>query len=95
MKHHLNYIILHDGKNYHLFERLGKDIPFEAYNTEKAIVSSDSLDEILKNQKRFLSKSWGSLPKNLGKSKLKSLGISEIPRWDIEEKPYEVMLNGS
>ena len=94
MKHHLNHIILHDGKSYHLFERMGKNVPFEAYNPEKSIFSSSNLEEVLENRGEISSKSLGSFPENLGKSKLKSLGISIPPRWDVEEKPYEVVFNG-
>jgi len=105
MKHHLNHIILHDGESYHLFERLGKDVPFEAYNPEKSIFSSSNLGEVLEFPSKFGNdfpenlgksnlKSLGSFPQNLGKSKLKSLGIFIPPRWDIEEKPYEVVFNG-
>lgn len=94
MKHHLNHIILHDGESYHLFERMGKNVPFEAYNPEKSIFSSSNLGEVLENRGEISSKSLGSFPENLGKSKLKSLGISIPPRWDVEEKPYEVVFNG-
>ena len=94
MKQHLNYIILHDGSIYHLFERLGKDVPLDAYNPENSIFSSENLEEVLENRGEVSSKSWGSLPENLGKSKRKSLGIPKIGRWEIEEKPYEVMFNG-
>ena len=93
MKHHLNHIILHDGESYHLFERMGKNVPFEAYNPEKSIFSSSNLEEVLENRGEISSKSLGSFPENLGKSKLKSLGIFIPPRWDIEEKPIEAMFN--
>lgn len=31
----LNYVVLYDGSFYRVFERLGKNVPFSAYNTEK------------------------------------------------------------
>lgn len=81
MKHHLNHIILHDGTMYHLFERMGKNVPFEAYNPEKSIFSASSLEEVI------------NFPQNVDDSDVKSSGIFIPPRWDIEEKPYEVMFN--
>lgn len=94
MKHHLNYIILHDGKMYHLFERM-RDVPFEAYNPEKSIFSSENLEEVLENRREVLknprevsSKFREVPPENLGKSE--NLGV---PRWQIEESPYEVVFN--
>lgn len=96
MKHsRLNHIIIFDKKTelYYLFERMGKKVPLEAYNKDKALASSDSKTDLLKNPNRFASKSWGSLGENLGKSKLKTLKIPYVHRWDIEEKPYEVVFN--
>ena len=63
----LNYVILHDGVDYFIAERLGKDIPFEAYNKERNLGVGSSVDECLEN--------------------------SQIPVWEVELKPYEVMLN--
>ena len=48
MKHErLNFIILSDGSMKYLFERLGKNVPFEAYNPNHAICSGTSVEEIL------------------------------------------------
>ena len=44
-KHHLNYIVLHDGTYYYVFERLGKDVPFDAYNPMKHMGKGSSYDE--------------------------------------------------
>lgn len=49
MRVHLNYIILSDGVLYYLFERLGKDTPFSAYNRRLALATGESVDEILEN----------------------------------------------
>jgi hypothetical protein len=68
-------------------------VPFEAYNHQKPLASSDSLSEILKKQNQFHSKSLGSLGENLGKSKLKTLGIRNVAKWEVEEKPIEVVFN--
>lgn len=76
-RQHLNYIILHDGIKYYLFERLGKQVPFSAYNKSKSLKIGDSVDEIL-------GKSVIDNPEKLGKS---------IPRFEIEEDPYEVIFN--
>lgn len=46
MKH--NHIILHDS-NYYVFERLGKDVPFEAYNQENHLGKGETLDEVIEN----------------------------------------------
>ena len=77
MKHHLNCIILHDGRMYHLFERM-KGVPFDAYNPEKSIFSSENLSEIFENRRRISSEN----PQK-----------SSVPRFEIEEKPYEVVFN--
>lgn len=49
MKHHLNYIILSDGKCYRIFERLGKDVPFEAYNHDAHLGMGDTVEEAIEN----------------------------------------------
>lgn len=46
---HLNYIILSDGAMLYLFERLGKEVPFGAYNQKNALCTGESVDEILEN----------------------------------------------
>lgn len=79
MKHnHLNYVILSDGHHCYLFERLGKDMPFEAYNRDLALVVSESDIDLLEKVRTNKSVSWGSrIP----------------PLSEIEKKPYEVMFN--
>ena len=47
MKH--NHVILSDGEFYRVFERLGKDVPFEAYNTNHHLGIGVSVDECLEN----------------------------------------------
>lgn len=47
MRNHLNYIILHDGEFYRIFERLGKDVPFSAYNPHKHLGIGISVEEAL------------------------------------------------
>lgn len=50
MKHqHLNHIILHDGEFYRVFERMGKDVPFSAYNPNHHLGIGISVDECLSN----------------------------------------------
>jgi len=49
MKQHHNHIILSDGVAYYLFERLGKKVPFGAYNPSSAIFRGETIDEILEN----------------------------------------------
>lgn len=49
MRNHLNYIILHDGEYYRVFERLGKDVPFSAYNPHKHLGIGLSVEEALSN----------------------------------------------
>lgn len=44
---HLNYIILHDGSFYRVFERLGKNVPFEAYNPSRHLGIGDTITECL------------------------------------------------
>ena len=88
MKHeHLNYIILHDGECYYLFERLGKQVPFEAYNPNLAIKKSENLETIFsENQGSPKSKSLGSPRIDFSENR-------EVPRYEIEETPYEVVFN--
>ena len=45
----LNYIVLHDGNDYFVFERLGKNVPFEAYNREKHLGIGTTFDEAVSN----------------------------------------------
>ena len=49
MRNHLNYIILHDGEFYRVFERLGKNVPFSAYNPMKHLGIGLSVEEALSN----------------------------------------------
>ena len=44
-----NYVILHDKDTYYIFERLGKQVPFEAYNIEKHLGKGASVEEALSN----------------------------------------------
>ena len=79
MKHnHRNYIILSDGCRCYLFERLGKDVPFEAYNTSLAIDSAENEIDLLEKIRHRKSDSLGS--------RIPSLS-------EIETKPYEVIFN--
>lgn len=88
MKHeHLNYIILHDNTGYYLFERLGKKVPFEAYNKDKAICFSENLETL------FSENQGSPRSKSLGSSKIDFSENRKIPRYEIEEKPYEVTFN--
>lgn len=48
-KHHLNYVVLFDGNVFRVFERLGKDVPFEAYNPEKSLGEGLTFQECLDN----------------------------------------------
>jgi len=43
------YIILHDGTFYYVLERLGKDVPFEAYNPRRHHGKGLTVDEALQN----------------------------------------------
>ena len=88
MKHeHLNYIVLHDGEQYYLFERLGKNVPFEAYNPNKAIKNSKKLESLFtKNSESLESKTLGSSSIDFPKNR-------EVPRYEVEETPYEVVFN--
>ena len=45
----LNYIVLSDGIEYFVFERLGKDVPFGAYNKEKHLGKGTSFDDAIAN----------------------------------------------
>ena len=45
----LNYIVLHDGEFYRVFERLGKDVPFSAYNPMKYQGIGITMEESLQN----------------------------------------------
>lgn len=47
--HHLNYVILSDGNMNYLFERMGKNVPFDAYNKHHALCSGSSVEKILEN----------------------------------------------
>ena len=48
-KNHLNHVILHDGEYYRVFERMGKQVPFEAYNPSHHKGIGLSVDECLSN----------------------------------------------
>lgn len=48
-RHHLNYIILSDGRMNYLFERLGKKTPFGAYNKDHALCSGSTIEQVLEN----------------------------------------------
>ena len=43
----LNYIVLSDGSFYRDFERLGKNVPFEAYNPNKHLGIGTSFEDAL------------------------------------------------
>lgn len=45
----LNYIILHDGKAYRVFERLGKQVPFDAYNPQKHLGIGETVEDAINN----------------------------------------------
>lgn len=65
MKH--NHIILFDGSFFRIFERLGKKVPYEAYNPANHLGLGVTVDECLKN--------------------------SQVPIWDIEKNPRDVVFN--
>ena len=44
-----NFIILHDGEFYRVFERLGKKVPFSAYNPSRNLGIGITVDEALAN----------------------------------------------
>ena len=44
-----NHIILHDGTFYYVFERMGKNVPFEAYNTKHNLGIGTTVEECLEN----------------------------------------------
>lgn len=48
-RHHLNYIVLFDGNFFRVFERLGKDVPFEAYNPMKHLGKGLTFNEAISN----------------------------------------------
>ena len=43
----LNYIILHDGNSYRVFERLGKQVPFGAYNPNNHLGIGETVEDAL------------------------------------------------
>ena len=45
----LNYVVLHDGEYFRVFERLGKKVPFSAYNRNKHIGIGTTVEESLQN----------------------------------------------
>ena len=45
MSEHLNYIVLHDKDTFYVFERMGKQVPFEAYNPDSALGVGATYDE--------------------------------------------------
>lgn len=49
MNHHLNHVILHDGSFYRVYERLGKNVPYSAYNPAKHLGIGSSVDEAVSN----------------------------------------------
>ena len=75
--YHSNYIILSSNGVYYLFEKLNKNIPFEAYNTVSAIVSSDSIDGLYSEIQQYNQ----------------NTNNNSIPLYQIEETPYEVIFN--
>ena len=44
-----NYIVLHDGSVYRVMERMGKDVPFSAYNPNRHLGVGGSVDEAIRN----------------------------------------------
>lgn len=44
-----NFIVLHDGEFYRVFERLGKNVPYEAYNPSKHLGIGITFDEAIAN----------------------------------------------
>jgi len=46
---HRNHIILSDGKQYYLFERENKNVPFDAYSKSKSLKISDSIDGLFED----------------------------------------------
>lgn len=50
MKHnHPNHVILHDGEFYRIFERMGKKVPYEAYNPNHHLGIGITVEECLSN----------------------------------------------
>ena len=45
----LNYVVLHDGTFYRVFERLGKKVPFSAYNPQRHLGLGTSVEEAIEN----------------------------------------------
>lgn len=86
MSSHLNYVILHDKEAYYLFERLGKKVPFSAYNRSKCIRKADSPIDLLKNQGAGSAISSES-------PRIENPKNPAPQRWEIEESPYEVIFN--
>lgn len=79
MKHnHFNYVVLSDGHHCYLFERMGKDVPFEAYNRDLALESAESDIDLFEK---------------IRTNKTVSCGSRIPPLSEIEKKPYEVMFN--
>lgn len=48
-KEHLNHFILHDGSCYRVFEKMGKKVPYEAYNPNRHLGIGDSPEEAIRN----------------------------------------------
>ena len=44
-----NYIVLHDGSVYMVMERMGKDVPFSAYNPSRQLGIGESCEEAIRN----------------------------------------------
>lgn len=49
MKYSPNHIVLTDGVVYAVFHRLGKKVPYSAYNFKKALGTGDSITEAINN----------------------------------------------
>lgn len=45
----LNYVVLHDGEFYRVFERLGKKVPYSAYNENKHQGIGNTYEEAITN----------------------------------------------
>lgn len=45
----LNYVVLHDGVSYRVFERLGKNVPYSAYNENKHQGIGNTYEEAITN----------------------------------------------
>lgn len=99
---HLNYVILKENGVFYLFERLGKDVPFEAYNKNMALKVAGSLEDIFgvdfsqNSQTDFSENSEIDLPENFGNSNSdfsQKFGIKMPQNFEIEHIPYEVVFN--